>query len=186
MFSKKGNNLLVAFVFFLIGAAVSYLASQYQYLDIKKEFNIVETLLSIGTIGIGLYIAIVLDKNKIKSQNFYTYVEKKYDTLWEEFIQFSQVLELSRNVEISETSKQFKSITKKINPLIKVVEYFEYDSSCLISLEKKIDDLESYISNNENIENNIIDLSIAREELDAKLSEVNELFAQTFKDLTDV
>jgi hypothetical protein len=186
MFSKKGNSLLVAFVFFLIGAAVSYIFSQYQYLDIKKELSVVDTLLSIGTIGIGLYIAFVLDKNKVKSQNLYTYIEKKYDSLWEEFIQFSQVLELSRNIEISQTSKQFKSISKKISPLIKVVEYFGNDCSCLVALESKIDELESYISNNSNIENNIIDLSANREELDQKLIQVNELFAQTFKDLTDV
>lgn len=183
---KKGNNLLIGLIAFLIGGAISYIACQYKFFSINTDINVIELLISVGTIGIGLYIAIILENNRNKSQNFYSYVEGKYDALWEVFIQFSEVLELSQNIEITKTSKYFKTINQKLTPLIKVFESFDYDSNCLTSIEKKIDDLEDYISNNKNIQNQILDLSKDKTEIVNKLNEINELFAKSFKDLANI
>jgi ABC-type sulfate transport system permease component len=116
MFLKRGHSFLIALLFFLFGSIASYVACQYQFLDIKTETNIIELLLSVGTIVIGVYIAVVLERNRNRSQNFYQYVERKYDALWETFIQFSSVLELSANVELNETSKWFSLIDQKLSP----------------------------------------------------------------------
>lgn len=186
MFSKKGNSLLISLIFLLVGVISTYISCQHEYFDIKTEFNVIELSLSVGTIGIGLYIALILEKNRNKNQNFYVYVEGKYDALWETFIQFSSVLELSHNIELSETSKWFKTINKKITPLIKVFESFEYNSDCLTKIETKIDSLEDFISENKNIKNQVLDLSVDKEIIIANLNEINELFAKSFKDLTNV
>ncbi|WP_289062677.1 hypothetical protein [uncultured Zobellia sp.] len=186
MFSKKGSNILIAFLFFIIGSILSYILCQYSYLDINLEFNIVEILLSTATIGIGLYIALVFDKNRAKSQNLYAFIETKYDTLWEIFIQFSLILELSRNVELSEISKKFKSLDKKLTPLIKIVESNGHQSDFLKNLETRIDELENLISNSNNITNNIVDLSIDRDIIDDKLQQINELFAKSFKEINNL
>lgn len=186
MFLKKGNSFFIGFIWFLIGAIISYFLCQYQYLNINNEVNVVELLLSLSTIAIGLYIAFILEKNRNKSQNFYNYVEGKYDKLWETFIQFSEILEVTQNVELHETSKWFKKIDQKLTPLIKVYDSFEYDSISLTEIEKEIDSLESFISNNKNISENILDLSLDRNLINQKLVSINELFAKSFKDLANV
>ena len=174
------------FLSLVLGAVISYISCQYQYFKIKTEFNVIELLLSIATIVIGLYIALILQRNRNRSQNFYKYVEGKYDILWENFIQFSAVLELSTNIEIRETSKWFKNINQKLTPLIKVFESFEYDASCLTKIENEIDKLDDFISGNSNIENQILDLSSDKEEIIKRLNEINELFAKSFKELASV
>lgn len=186
MFLKKGKKLFIGFIFFLIGALFSYIFCQHQYFDIKTEFNVIELLLSVGTIGIGLYIALILERNRSKSQNFYSYVEGKYDALWEVFIQYSEILDLSDNIELTETSKWFKKIDQKLTPLIKVFESFEYNSNCLTRIENKIDELEVFISSNKNVKDQVIDLSIDKKIIIKKLNEINELFAKSFKDLANV
>ncbi|MEM6525588.1 MAG: hypothetical protein AAF693_17440 [Bacteroidota bacterium] len=186
MFLKKGNNALIVFLSFTTGAILSYIASQYHYFKIKTEFNVIELLLSLATIVIGLYIALILQKNRNRSQNFYKYVEGKYDVLWEEFIQFSSVLELSTNVELKEISRWFKVINQKLTPLIKVFDSFDYDASCLTKIEEGIDELEDFLSENSNIQDQILDLSVDKAEIIKKLTAINELFAKSFKDLNNV
>lgn len=186
MFSKNDNNFLVGFTFFLTGSVVSYIACQYEYLSIKKELEVVDLLLSLGTIGIGLYIAIVLERNRNKSQNFYSYVEGKYDSLWETFIQFSSVLEASPRVELEETAKWFHTIDQKINPLIKLIEAFEYNTDLLHEIEGRIDELEVFISGNPNIQDNVLELETIRQEVVSKLNDINELFGKYFKEISNV
>lgn len=183
---KHGPKILVGFICLLAGAAISYIASQHQYFDIKTEFNVIEALISTATIGIGLYIAIILEKSKNRGQNFYNYVEGKYDALWEDFIKFSEVLENSTNLPLSESSKWFKKIDQKLTPLIKVFESFEYDATCLTKIETKIESLEKLISENSHIENQIVDLSFDKDQIVTDLDEINELFAKSFKDLSSI
>jgi hypothetical protein len=183
---KRGHSFLIALLFSFLDQSRLMWPVNTSFLDIKTETNIIELLLSVGTIVIGVYIAVVLERNRNRSQNFYQYVERKYDALWETFIQFSSVLELSANVELNETSKWFSLIDQKLSPLIKVVESFEYDSNCLTEIEKKIDELEEFLSNNPNIKNYILELSADKEIIIQKLNEINELFAQSFKYLANV
>jgi len=183
MFSKRGHSFLIAVVSLLVASIVTYVACQYKYFKIDTEIKVIDLLLSAGTIAIGLYIAIVLEVNRSKNQNYYVYVEGKYDSLWELFIQFSSVLELSPNIELSETTKWFKTFDQKLTPLIKLVESFEYDSKCLTKIEKKIDELEEYISNNPNIKDQILELTNDKPIIVQKLKEINELFAKSFKEL---
>lgn len=162
------------------------IACQYKYLEIDKEVKVIDLLLATATLGIGLYIATVLERNRNRSQNFYAYVEGKYDSLWELFIQFSSILELSPNIELKETAKWFKSIDQKLTPLIKLVESFEYDSKCLTEIDKKIDELEELISNSPHVKDQILELTADKTVINEKLKEINELFAKSFKELSNV
>lgn len=186
MFSRKGHSFLIVLVSVLVTSVITYIACQHIYFKIDTEIKVIDLLLSAGTITIGLYIALVLEANRSKSQNYYSYVEGKYDALWEVFIQFSSILELSPNIELRETVKWFKAIDQKLTPLIKLVESFEYDSKCLTKIEKKIDELEEFISNNPNIRNQILELSADKQAIVQKLKEINELFAKSFKELATV
>jgi hypothetical protein len=186
MFLKKGNKILIGFVCFFIGCIISYSFSQYVFFNITYDFNVVELLLSLLTVGIGFYIAFVLEKNRNKSQNFYQYVESKYDLLWRDFIQFSDVLESSDFIELKETSKWFKTLYRKLTPLIKIFESFKYDKDCLTKIEEKLEELDEFISNNDNIENQILNLTPDNTIIIDKLNAINELFASSFKDLSNI
>jgi hypothetical protein len=183
MFFRKGHSFLIAIIFCLIGLIISYIACQYTYFKIDTEIKVIDLILSLGTIGIGLYIALILEEKRSKSQNFYSYVEKKYDALWEYFIQFSNILEFSPSIELKETSKHFKLINQKLAPLVKIFESFEYDTQSLKQIEQKIDALDDFLSANPNTANMIIDLSHDRQHTDGLLKEINEMFAKSFKDL---
>lgn len=184
MFSKNGSNIFIAILFGLFGSMCTYIACQYQFLKIDTEVKVIETLLSLGTIVLGLYIVLVIDRNRSRSQNFYSYVESKYDKLWEEFIQFSEVIELSPRIELKETSKAFKHINQKLTPLIKIFESSEYDSECLKKIENKIDELEDFVSNHPDIQDKVLDLTKDKANISQKLVEINELFATSFKELS--
>lgn len=186
MFIKKGDSFLIALIFFLLGIIVCYIACQYEVLNINTEINVLETLFALGTFGIGVYIAIIIQRRRNKSQNFYVYVEGKYDVLWEDFIRFSEVLEFSVNIELKEVSKSKKSIDMKIAPLIKIFKSFEYDTECLTNIETKIDELEVLLTNSKHIQDQIIDLSPDKEQISAKLNAINEDFALTFKTLNNL
>lgn len=183
MFLKKGNRLLIAFVFLLLGAIISYITCQYSFFDIITEFNVVDLFLRVTTVVIGFYIATTLKNNRNQNQNLYIYFEGKYDALWKDFIQFSEVLELSEQIELSESSKWFKKITQKITPLTKTFKSFNQNIEWLEKIEEKIDALESFISDNNNIKNDILNLKSDKENFTSQLNEINELFAVSFKNL---
>lgn len=186
MFLKRGNNTIFLLISFTLGVTVCYIACQFSYLKIDTEINVLDAVFSVLTIFIGLYIALILERKRNKSQNFYLYVEGKYDALWQDFIKLSETLEYSSNIELREVSKHFKSIDSKISPLIKILESFEYDSKLLLDIEEKIDKLEEMLSGSENISSQIIDLTVDKKVVQVKLNDINESFAQTLKMLNNL
>lgn len=198
MFLKKGYKLFVKHIAknilkytgwtiaFVIGCVVTYILCQWSYLKIDTEINAADMIVSSLGLALGIYIVVIIDGKKNRNQNFYSYVEGKFDTLWQEFISFSEKLEFSPSMELVAISKDFKSLDKKTGPLKKIFEASDYDSSCITSIEKRLESLNDNLSSSDRIENNIVDLDFDRDKLIAELDSINELFAKSYKTLNHI
>lgn len=198
MFLKKGYNLFVKHmsknilkytgwsIAFVIGCVTTYISCQWSYLQIDTEINAADMIVSSLGLALGIYIVMILDGKKNRNQNFYSYVEGKFDTLWQEFISLSEKLEFSPSMELSAISKDFKSLDKKTGPLKKIFEASDYDSSCITSIEDKLEVLNNNLTSSVRVKNNIVDLSIDKEKLIEELDGINELFAKSYKKLNHI
>lgn len=183
---KKGNPYLIGLIFFIFGATISYVACQYSFLKIDTEINVIDVATSILGLTIGLYIAITLESKRNRNQNFYSYVEGKFDLLWQDFITLNGLLDYNNSIELKETSKQIKLITQKITTLKKIFEASDVDFKTLIDIENKIDELDDFLSTLSDTNNNILNLDTNRDELTNKLNKANETFASCYKSLNQI
>ncbi len=186
MFIKKGSSILIAIISFLIGVVICYLCCQTYLLEIDYKLNVVDSIFSVAGLGIGLYIALIFENQKSRGQNFYSYVEGKFDLLWQDFIQLNEVLDNASQTQISELSRSFKKIEQKISPLKKIFEASDYKSDCISEIEGKIESLEIFLSTGNHISNNIVNLIAIRVELTEKLNDINETFAKSYKKLNKI
>lgn len=186
MFSKNGKLIFFCIISCLFGAVVSYTACQYEYLEIDTEVKVIDTLIASIGLFLGLYLAIILEKQRNKGQNFYTYVEGKFDSLWQEFISLHSTLDYSSQIDLPTLSKVFKAIDKQIGPLKKILEASEHDVSGITTIETKIDELETYLSNLDGTVNNVLNIEAVRQPLTDKLNNINECFADLYKQLNDM
>jgi hypothetical protein len=183
---KNGNYWLIGILAFAAGIIICYFTCQYSFLNIDTSINVVEFIFSLIGLAIGIYIALVFERKKNKNQNFYTYVEKKFDTLWEEFINLNEILDYSNNVELNLISKSFKSIQQKLSPLKKIFEASDYNNKCINNIELKIDSLDTFLTESKHTNQNIIQLDEIREELTLKLNHINETFAESYKEINNI
>lgn len=182
---KKGSAFILAVTCFIIGSLLSYIGSQYKYLNIKTEVSVFDVAISIMGLVIGLYIAVNLERQRNRGQNFYSYVEGKFDLLWQEFIILSETLDYSSNIEISEISKSFKELYKKTTPLKTIFVASDYNEDCIIEIEQKISNFDDYITGLKS-ENNILNIDSHRTEIINKCNVINECFASSYKTLNHI
>ena len=182
---KKGSAILLAITCFIVGAILSYIASQYQYLEIKTEVSVFDIAISVLGLVIGFYIAVTLERQKNRGQNFYSYVEGKFDLLWNDFIKLSGTLDYSSNIELIEISKSFKEIYKKMTPLKTIYIASDYKEDSIISIEEKISAFDEYITGLES-QNNVLNIDSCRDEIVKKCEEINECFANSYKSLNNI
>jgi len=182
---KKGRAILISIVCFNGGVLLSYIASQYVYFKMKTEISVFDMSISVLGLAIGLYIAVTLERQKNRGQNFYSYVESKFDLLWQDFIKLSDVLDYSPNMELTEISKSLKGIYKKLTPLKTIFVASDYDEKCIIAIEEKISDFDEYITGLES-NNNVINIDTFRDKITSKCNEINECFASSYKSLNHI
>ncbi len=177
---KKGNNFLAGILWFLAGSLVCYITLQFSFFEIDYEFKVVETLVSIGTAIIALYIAITIQRKLTKNQNQYTYIERKIDTLWASFNNFSLSVVFSDNIEVDLVSKYTKEALHSISFVKNIFASYDLENECISDLEKKIEDFENYILQLP-IADNIISLSDKKTDIHSKVLEINQAFSVILK-----
>jgi len=182
---KKGRAIFLGFICFIVGSLFSYITTQYEYLDIKTEVSVFDVSTSILGLIIGLYIAIRLERDKNRSQNFYSFIESKFDSVWQDFIKLSSILDYSNNVELTEISKLFKGIYQKINPLKTIYISSDYNEDEIIELADKISAFDDYLTSL-NSQNNIINTGAHKDEILLKSTEINKCFANLYKSLNHI
>jgi hypothetical protein len=182
---KKEINWWVGLLGFIAGSLICYIALQFSLFEIDFEIKVVESLISIGTAIIALYIAISIQRRLAKNQNQYTYVEKKIDNLWSNFNAFSQSISFNDNIEVSVVSKYSKEALHTISFVKDIFSSYELNLDCITNLETKIDDFDKYILALP-INDNIISLSENKSIIDAKIHDINQSFSIVLKFIQNI
>lgn len=177
---KKGNNFWVITIAFLGGTLVCYILVQFHYFNINTEVNVIETILSIGTAIIGLYIADSIQKRLTKTQNMYSFVEGKLDVIWEGFIKFSQKIMYNDIVEVNEINKYVKEASHSLGFLKSILASYKIGDDCVSALESEIEALEEFIYSLP-ISNNIITVGGGRAEIETRMLSINKCFSDLLK-----
>lgn len=142
---KKENNYWFLSLSFLLGALFCYSFTQYEYFLINTEINAIETFMSVITALVGFYIAISIQKKITRSQNQYSFIQSKLDTLWSEFNNFSQILNFDNNIELIVLTKFTKDSYQSISFLKNIYAAYDLKDNSLTNLEKNIEEFEKYI-----------------------------------------
>ncbi len=182
MKGEKSNYWTYAIVF-LLGALISYILCQFKLLEIDPKVNITETILSVITALVGLYIAVSLQRRQNQSQNLYSNIEKKFDSLWGLFSQFASQLELSVNMPLNEVNKSTKEFNQKIATLKIMLSAFNLNTDCIKDIESKIDKLENELTSNSQISTNILDYTSNKAAVHSAIEQTHQAFANYFKEL---
>ncbi len=177
------NNLWIYIITFLLGALISYVFCQFHLLEIDPKVNVTETILSIITALVGLHIAVSLQRRQSRTQNLYSNLEKKFDSLWEKFSQFAYQLESSTNIPLNEVNKSTKEFNQKIATLKMMLSAFKFNTSCIEDIEHKIDALETELTSNSQISHNIISYSSNKASVNSCIEQIHQSFANYFKEL---
>ncbi len=176
---QKSNWFYLALAF-LAGALLSYLLSQYQFLDIDSSVNVSDLLLATITAIIGLYIANTLQKKHNRNQNLYEYLMSTLNRLVSGFESLSSTLIMSNNIDLNEVIKTLKSTQKQIDSLKRTLLSHNIDNSCLDELEYYLEYLEDLLTNRAAITNNVINHSNVSNDVNKCLDEINSCFNKAF------
>lgn len=177
---KKGNNFWFSLICFIGGSLTCYFALQYKLFEIDAKLNIPETLISIGTAAIGLYIANTIQKKLTKNQNQYTYVEGKLDAIWSGFNNFSQTILYNDNIEVHAVSKYSKEAIHSIGFIKNILTSYELNISCVSELENELENFESFILALP-ISSNIISTIQNKQDIEGKIVTINQCLSKVLK-----
>lgn len=156
---KKGSNIFILLFFFCFGCLLTYFSLQFSCLKINTEVNVIETLLSIGTALIGLYIAISIQKKNNRNQSVHSIVQTKMDNLWNEFTTFNNRLNHQQTIQLKITTKAFKNLYQNLNNIKIIFKTFNINYSCIETLEKSLEEFDALITDKLPISKNVINLS---------------------------
>lgn len=184
LYMKNANKWLVLLAF-LAGALMCYVGLQFQFFIIDFELSIVDTLLAIGTLIIGVYIAHTIQRNLNKGQNQYSYIEGKFDVLWTEFINFSTNFIYADVVDISTITSYFKNASPSIDFIRSIFESFGINAGCIEDLEKQMDAFENYLVNCP-VSDNSIQVKPVKDDIDTMVLEINKCFKAVLKNINQL
>ncbi len=177
---KKENSIWLHIVWFLSGSLTCYIGLQFSIFEIDNKFNVPETIISIGTAAIGLYIANTIQKRLTKNQNQYTYVEGKLDIIWSGFNSFSQTLIYGNSIEVSNVNRYSKEAIHSIGFVKNILSSYDLDTALVSDLENELEQFESYILSLP-ISVNIISLNQNKADIEAKIVSINHCFSKVLK-----
>lgn len=177
---KKDNNIWYSLLWFITGVFFCYITLQFSLFDIDVKLNVPETLLSIGTAIIGLYIANTIQKRLTKNQNQYTYVEGKLDSIWSGFNSFSQTLIYGNSIEVNNVNKYSKEAIHSIGFVKNILAAYDLNTECVSELENQLEELESYILSLP-ISVNVISLNENKTDIDSRIVSINHCFSKVLR-----
>ncbi|MGL6119619.1 MAG: hypothetical protein ACRC0V_03865 [Fusobacteriaceae bacterium] len=96
-------------------------------------------------------------------------------------MKFSFEIHLDDNINLTDVTEPIKGILQKIIPLQKLFETFDLNECGIDELKKSIENLEMYLVNQFEINDNFINFSKDTESLSSKLDEIHSLFAKSFR-----
>jgi hypothetical protein len=126
---------------FLSGCLITYYATQYEYLNIETDVNVIESIISIFGILVGLFIAVSLQKRYNRNQNLYTYLVNRLDLMWSDFVSFHSTIEESDKIEFFKVTKVVTDLQRRNTELKKLISHLEGVPNQIDSLTDSLQDL---------------------------------------------
>ncbi len=179
---KKENNYWYLVLSFLLGSLISFFLTQFEYFKIDPQINVVETLISIITAVIGLYIAISIQNKITKNQNKYSYIQLKLDNLWSNFNVFAQLFNYDDKIELSVLTKFTKDSYQSISFLKNIYSAYELEDNCLIELESNIEQFERLICSL-SVSSNVYSLIGKELEINTNIISISKCFSAILKEI---
>lgn len=155
---KRGSSPFIYLMYFLAGAVLCYLTLQFTFLEVNLEVNVVQTLLSILTAVIGLYIAVSIQKKNSRSQNLHAFLQKKLECLWEKFNSFDSKLSKQSSMKLEVATSSFKSMYQELTVIENVFKSFHLKGDCINKIEMSITALDDFITNELPVKSNVLQL----------------------------
>lgn len=181
---RKGNSFWLNIIYFLAGALISYIFSQWQLLKIELEVNVTETIMAAITAVVGLYIAVSLQTRHSRNQNLYNYLQSKLDNSWQSFNALAKHLEIDDQIEVATVTKTVKEVYQNISSLKLILNSYNHNDRYIAQIEKEIDDLEGLlVSNQTRISNNIIFYSNSKATVISYINQVHSSFAVALREI---
>jgi hypothetical protein len=175
---KRDRSTWISIVWFLLGSLVCYISVQFSFLEIDTKVNVAETIISLGTATIGLYIASSLQKTHNRNEKLSEYLQSKLDSAWDAFYNLSEQLQFNNLVPLTEITKTAKKLEQALSSQKKILIAFEIDTVFIDELSSSFDNLEDELTNNSVITNNIINFTANRATVIQKVDEVSQAFAR--------
>jgi len=183
---KKENSIIIPVLAFIFGFATCYIATQYSYFNINTELNVVETLLSIITALIGLYIAISIQKKNNRSQSLHNLLQSKMDSFLKNYSTFENTFTSQSTLSLNIATRSIKTINQEINGLKALFKSFSVSCACIDTIEQSIDDLDELLTGNTPIVNNAIQLSSKKSAILRRSNEITQKIANAYVEINKV
>ena len=181
---RKENRIWINLFFFIIGILLCYIFLQFKLFKINLEINIINTIISLITAAIGVYIAISIQKRLNQGQNNYSFIKDKFENLWINFNSFSDELKSSNSLPLGIMTSYTKKTYSSIEFIYCIYDSFELDKQYIVELENKIDVLEATL--NGPINQNIINLIPIKTRVMADIKNINEIFMKILKQISNI
>lgn len=183
---KKENSFIIPVLSFVVGFGACYIATQYSFFNINTEVNVVETLLSVATALIGLYIAISIQKKNNRSQSLHNLLQSKMDSFLNNYSVFESNFTSQSTIRLSVATRSIKSLNQEINGLKALFKSFSVNCACIDSIEQSIDDLDELLTGNTPVVNNAIQLSSKKSAILRKSTDITQKIANAYVEINKV
>jgi hypothetical protein len=183
---KKESNFFIIILSFLIGFGTSYFLTQFHYLDIDFQINAVETLLSIITAIIGLYIAISIQKKNNRNQSLHNLLQGKLDSFLSSYSTFEKSITVQSSMRLSLATSSIKTLNQDLCNLKALFNSFSLQCNCVDSIENCLDDLDDLLTAYTPVINNNLQLSQSRSALTRKSNAVTKCIADAYVEINKI
>lgn len=181
----RASKYFIYAIWFFSGVFICYWFSQISYLEIDKSINIPETILTIISLLVGLFIALTLQSKLNRNQNFYGYVISKFDSLWEDYSKFYTLIDSSNQIPLANVNKFTKNFQQRIDILKQLVITFGLGDIAIKKIEDEFDKFEDILSNRSFYNQNIVFYDTRKVELQAINLNLNKAFLAVYSQICD-
>jgi hypothetical protein len=163
---------------FLIGVLVCYFFTQIEYLEIDTKVSVPDFIVSVISIGIGIYLAVVIQRRQSHSQNHYNYLLSKLDLNWAYYNTFYEGISHRSSIELRELNPFVKQFQIRNNDLNRLFDPIMVSNN----LDILIDELENIFLKS-HTQNNVIDFSLNKPEIEKKGKKISKEFVRVYNEI---
>ena len=177
---RKGNNIFILALVFILGFGAAYFLIQFSYFDMDMSINVIDTLLSIATALIGLYIAVSIQKKNSRNQSLHDLLQSNLTSLLVDFSKFEKKLSVQSSMQLNVATSSIKSLYQELVRMRSLFNSFSRDCGCIDIIEEKLDQLDDILTGSTQVVNNSIQINHNKQLILSKTNEVTVSITDTY------